>query len=205
MESSRITAVSGKAVSVPGDDIDTDRIIPARFLMCVTFDGLRDRAFEDDRRAAKQRGALHPFDDPAFTEAEILIVNENFGCGSSREHAPQALARWNRGIRAIVGQSFAGIFFGNCTTLGIPCLTAEPADARALMEVNRNHPAIEMRIDLESMQARLGELEIALSMPENARQQMLEGRWNPTLELLEAKEQIETRAASLPYFNGWKR
>ncbi len=204
MENSRITSVTGRAVSVPGDDIDTDRIIPARFLMCVTFDGLRDRAFEDDRQAAKQRGELHPFDDPAFAEAEILIVNENFGCGSSREHAPQALARWNRGIRAIVGQSFAGIFFGNCTTLGIPCLTAGPDEVRALMEANRNHPGTEMRVDIESMQARLGELTVALSMPEGARKQMLEGRWNPTLELLESREQIEARAASLPYFNGWK-
>ena len=204
MESSRITAVTGKALSVPGDDIDTDRIIPARFLVCVTFDGLRDRAFEDDRKAAKQRGELHPFDDPAFAEAEILIVNENFGCGSSREHAPQALARWGRGIRAIVGQSFAGIFFGNCTTLGIPCLTARPADVRALMQANRSDAKAEMRVDLESMQARLGELTVPLSMPEGARKQMLEGRWNPTLELLAAKEQIQARAASLPYFRGWK-
>jgi 3-isopropylmalate/(R)-2-methylmalate dehydratase small subunit len=204
MEGSRITRVVGKAVSIPGGDIDTDRIIPARFLMCVTFDGLRNRAFEDDRQAARLRGETHPLDDPAFTRARILLVNKNFGCGSSREHAPQALRRWNQGIRAIVGESFAEIFFGNCTTLGIPCLTADERSLRALMQANRRDPEAELGLDLQSMQARLGPHTVSLSMPEGTRQQLLEGRWDPTLELLEAREQIEAWAASLPYFDGWK-
>ena len=147
----KVLSVTGKAVTVRGNDIDTDRIIPARFLRCVSFDGLTGHAFEDDRLQLKEAGKVHAFDEPKFQDAEILIGGSNFGCGSSREHAPQALKRWNKGIKAIVAESFAEIFFGNCTTLGIPCVTADEADLEKLMAANEAEPTAEVTVDLEKM------------------------------------------------------
>jgi 3-isopropylmalate/(R)-2-methylmalate dehydratase small subunit len=141
----KIERVQGRALAVPGDDIDTDRIIPARFLKAVTFDGLEAHAFEDDRKEAAGKGRRHPFDDPAAKNAAVLLVNANFGCGSSREHAPQAL--WRRGIRAIVGESFAEIFFCNSLMMGLPCLTASRADVGRLMEIARTSPGVEFDVD----------------------------------------------------------
>src|SRR5688572_16586674 len=130
----KITQIDGRGIPLRGNDIDTDRIIPARFLVTVTFDGLDQHVFEDDRRSAQ-----HPFDDPRYQGASVLVVNSNFGCGSSREHAPQALQRW--GIKAVLGESFAEIFFGNSAMIGMPCVTAAPTDVQAIMERVERNPA----------------------------------------------------------------
>lgn len=140
MEDPRRNQITAKALPLPGDDIDTDRIIPARFLRCVTFDALGPHAFEDDRIEARKQGTTHPFDAPQFQEARILLAGRNFGCGSSREHAPQALARWNQGIQVIIGLGFAQIFFGNCLSIGLPCLTTELEALDAMMEKARQNP-----------------------------------------------------------------
>lgn len=195
--------IIGKAVTVGGSDIDTDRIIPARYLKCVTFDGLGEHAFEDDRAQLRDAGSAHPFDIPEFADAQILLVCKNFGCGSSREHAPQALMRWNKGIRAIVGVSFAEIFFGNCLTLGIPCVTTDEQSIKRLAKANHNDPKLEFRVDLREMKVLYGDESIAVSMPQAAREALTSGRWNPTLELLYSKDKIATTAAQLPYFGGW--
>jgi 3-isopropylmalate/(R)-2-methylmalate dehydratase small subunit len=198
---SKIVSVTGRAVTVRGNDIDTDRIIPARFLRCVSFDGLTGHAFEDDRLQLKAAGKVHPFDDTKFENAEILVGGSNFGCGSSREHAPQALKRWNKGIKAIVAESFAEIFFGNCTTLGIPCVTANAKDLAKLMNANEADPAAEVTVDLEKMVVTFGSAAVPVTMPDGPRQQLLKGCYDPTVELLSAKGEIEKTAASIPYFN----
>jgi 3-isopropylmalate/(R)-2-methylmalate dehydratase small subunit len=195
--------IAGPAVAVRGDDIDTDRIIPARYLMCVTFEGLAGRAFEDDRAQLRQAGTPHPFDQSAFAQAQILLVGKNFGCGSSREHAPQALARWQKGIRAIVGESFAAIFFGNCLTLGIPCVTTDAESISSLMRACESDPKREFCLDLRQMRVHHGADSVAVFMPEGPRRQLMEGRWDPTLELLRVRDEIAATAAKLPYFNGW--
>ena len=197
------TIITGPAMPLRGHDIDTDRIIPARFLKCVVFDGLGDHVFEDDRRQEQSGRSVHPFDDPRFAAARILLVNRNFGCGSSREHAPQAIMRWGQGIRAIVGESFAEIFFGNCTALGMACVTADPAAIVALMERAEREPALPFTLDLPANRITAGDLTFPVAMPAGARQQLVDGRWDTTGELLEARADIETVAARLPYFGGW--
>jgi 3-isopropylmalate/(R)-2-methylmalate dehydratase small subunit len=196
-----IKKVEGKGIAVHGNDIDTDRIIPARFLRCVSFDGLKGHAFEDDRLQLKESGKVHPFDNPAFADAEILAGGSNFGCGSSREHAPQALARWNKGIKAVVAESFAEIFFGNCTTLGIPCVTADAAEIAGLMESIEQNPNVDVRLNLEDMTVTVGDKSISVSMPEGPRQQLLKGCYDPTMELLSVKDDIFNTAKRLPYFS----
>ena len=198
---SEIKKVVGKGIAVHGNDIDTDRIIPARFLRCVSFDGLKGHAFEDDRLQLKEAGKVHPFDNPAFQDAEILVGGSNFGCGSSREHAPQALARWNKGIKAIVAESFAEIFFGNCTTLGIPCVTADAASVRRFMAAVDADPNVAVQLDLESMKVTFGDESIAVSMLEGPRQQLLQGCYDPTMELLSVKDNILGAAQKIPYFS----
>src|SRR5438876_2530381 len=146
-----ITSITGRAVNVPGNDIDTDRIIPARFMKCVTFDGLGEYAFYDVRKNADGSDKPHPLNDPRFKGASILLSGANFGCGSSREHAPQALYRF--GFRAVIAESFAEIFFGNCTTLGIPCVVAAPADIRALADEIERVPNLEVTVDLHEERA----------------------------------------------------
>jgi 3-isopropylmalate/(R)-2-methylmalate dehydratase small subunit len=193
-----VERVAGRGCVLRADDIDTDRIIPARFLRCVTFDGLGEHAFEDDRVQAKGN---HTLDDRRFAGAAILVVGQNFGCGSSREHAPQALMR--RGFRAFVGGSFAEIFAGNCTALGLPCATLAPADLARLMDSIDLDPAQELVLDLRArtLASRAGLL--ACGIAEGARQQLLEGTWNATAVLLEAGPAIEATAARLPYVNGY--
>ena len=196
--------ISGRAVSVRGNDIDTDRIIPARFLKCVVFDGLGEHAFEDDRLGLKNEGKVHPFDEPKFAGAEVLLVNKNFGCGSSREHAPQAIMRWGKGIKGIVGESFAEIFFGNCVALGIPCVVANEADIQKLQDAAEADPNASFTVDLDKLTVSSGALTVPVQLPDGVRQQFLEGRWDSTAELMSAQAEIEKTAASLPYFNHWK-
>jgi len=203
MEDSRRIVLSGPAVSIRGASIDTDRIIPARFLKCVVFDGLGAHAFEDDRAQVAEQGGTHPLDDPRFAGARILFVNQNFGCGSSREHAPQALARWQKGITAIVGESFAEIFFGNCMALGIPCVTASPADVEAMMALNEREPSREFRLDLRTLELSSGGESIPIGCPDGPRNQLLDGIWDSTGELLAAREDVLQTASRLPYFGGW--
>jgi 3-isopropylmalate/(R)-2-methylmalate dehydratase small subunit len=199
MASEKILRVAGRACVLRGNDIDTDRIIPARFLRCVRFDGLGEHAFEDDRAQAK---GDHPLDDERFRGAKILIVGHNFGSGSSREHAPQALMR--RGFRAFVGGSFAEIFAGNCTALGLPHCTLADADLSTLMEAVELSPDAEVSLDVEAgtLTSRAGT--VRARIPEGARLQLLEGTWNATAVLLEAGDAIEATATRLPYLNGYR-
>ena len=193
-----ITSITGKAVVLSGNNIDTDRIIPARFLKCVSFDGLGAQVFADDRKEAGE----HPFDQPENQGANILFVNRNFGCGSSREHAPQALMRW--GIRAVVAESFAEIFYGNCLALGIPCLTASHASVLSLQEQLIADPDQELSLllataSLETSRGQLWQLEL-----QTGPQQMLaSGQWDATSQLLSHDAELARTAASLPYINGF--
>jgi 3-isopropylmalate/(R)-2-methylmalate dehydratase small subunit len=196
-----IRRVSGTMLPLRGDDIDTDRIIPARFLVSITFDGLGAHAFEDDRRSLKAKGETHPFDDTRFSGARILLVNRNFGCGSSREHAPQALLRG--GIKAVVGESFSEIFFGNAVAIGLPCVTA-PHDAvvelQALAEMTKGAA---LSLDLEKKTLAGGGMSVLVSIPENAREAFLSGNWDGTSMLLERFGEVEAVAARLPYIAGF--
>jgi len=199
-EETVIAKVTGRAVPVRGNDIDTDRIIPARFLRCVVFDGLGPHSFEDDRLGLKAKGHLHAFDEPRFQGASILFVNKNFGCGSSREHAPQALMRW--GIKAIVGESFAEIFFGNCVSLGIPCLTADEAALGRLSTAAEKDPQAQWTIDIAAGTVS-GPVKESAAIPAGPRSQFLSGRWNSLNELLIDLPGVEKVAAGLPYVSGW--
>jgi 3-isopropylmalate/(R)-2-methylmalate dehydratase small subunit len=195
---SQVVSVSGRAVPLVGDDIDTDRIIPARFLKCVTFDGLGEHAFEDDRAQLKGE---HPFDQPQYQGAEILVANRNFGCGSSREHAPQAIAKW--GIKALIGESFAEIFFGNCVAMGIPCVTASAEGVKALQGAIAANPQTPITLNLDTMQATCGDLSVPVEMGAGPRQMFLSGSWDATGQLVSQGEQIKATAARLPYMT-WK-
>lgn len=189
--------IVGRAVCMPGNDIDTDRIIPARFLRCVTFEGLEEHVFEDDRK----QNPGHPFDQDRNQGATVLIVGENFGCGSSREHAPEALRRW--GIQGIVGKSFAEIFIGNCTALGVPCLTLDGPDVDWLLKAVSKNPEQEVTLDIEDRQVRFGDKALAAKMSESHYRQLTTGTWNATAVLLEAEEAIDRVAKSLPYIAGY--
>lgn len=193
---SQVKTISGQAIAVVGDDIDTDRIIPARFLRCVTFDGLGEHAFADDRT---QANGQHPFDLNQYQGANILLVNNNFGCGSSREHAPQALSKW--GIKAIVGQSFAEIFLGNCGAIGVPCVTAEPEQIKQLQASINDNPETNIAVDLETMSVKSDNLSFPVKMNEGSRQMFLKGTWDNCGQLLSNVAMIQTSAAKLPYIN----
>jgi len=203
MNDTRRITITGRGIPLRGNDIDTDRIIPARFLRTVTFDGLGEHAFEDDRAALERVGKKHPFDDARFASAEILFVNKNFGCGSSREHAPQALARWGKGIKALVGESFAEIFYGNCIALGIPCPVVSAAAIEQLMSAVEQDPGATARVDLETRQVSVGELSLPFELAEGPRRQFLEGRWDSTTELLAARDQVLERLEQIPYIRGF--
>jgi 3-isopropylmalate/(R)-2-methylmalate dehydratase small subunit len=193
--------LAGTAIVLRGEDIDTDQIIPARFLKGVTFADLGQHAFADARRALRDRGDLHPFDVPTRRSARVLLVNRNFGCGSSREHAAQALRRW--GIAAVVGESFGEIFAGNCLALGVPCLRVTRdaiADLQDLAEADSSRSFV---IDLEESMIRTGNLAVVVEQPEGARLRLLDGSWDATAFLLNAGDAIERAASRLPYLNGW--
>jgi 3-isopropylmalate/(R)-2-methylmalate dehydratase small subunit len=197
-------------VALVGNDIDTDRIIPARFLKCVTFDGLAEGAFADDRT---ELAGAHPFDRPEHQGATILVVNDNFGCGSSREHAPQALMRW--GIRAVIGESFAEIFFGNCLALGIPGLTITPADATTLQRAIGATPAALLTLDVEALRVQLdpqpsdatpaarGSLDLPLQLAAGPHSMLVSGQWDGTSQLVAHDAELRATASRLPYLAGF--
>ncbi|PYM69912.1 MAG: 3-isopropylmalate dehydratase small subunit [Candidatus Rokuibacteriota bacterium] len=189
--------ISGRGIPVTGNDIDTDRIIPARFLKAVTFEGMGEHAFED----AKKQNPEHPFNQKVYEGASVLVVGQNFGCGSSREHAPQALMRW--GIQAIVGGSFGEIFFGNCVMLGIPCLVASQADLEWLQKAIERAPQTPVLVDVEKQEVRFGDRVIKATVPDGPRNQLVAGTWDSTAVLLEAGAAIEATAAKLPYVKGY--
>ncbi len=191
---SEIKTISGRGMPLVGNDIDTDRIIPARFLKCVTFDGLGAHVFADDR---KQLDGAHPIDQPHHQGANILVVNRNFGCGSSREHAPQAIAKW--GIEAIVGESFAEIFFGNCVALGVPCVKVDSETAQTLQQRLTDNPQAEVSVDLVSMQVTCGDFSAAIEMADGPRKMFVTGQWDATGQLVAQAEQTKATAAKLPY------
>ncbi|MFH5804623.1 3-isopropylmalate dehydratase small subunit [Alienimonas sp. DA493] len=199
---SPVTQIVAPGIPLPGDDIDTDRIIPARFLRCVTFDGLGDHAFEDDR----QQDPNHPFDDPRFApDADgaggVLVTGNNFGCGSSREHAPQSLMR--AGVKAIVAGSFAEIFAGNCTNLGVACVTADPAVRAELIRLIRANPDAELTVDLKALTVSLrGEL-FPIAMADSAREALLTGQYDFLAQLLEAAPEVKTAGERVPYLAGF--
>lgn len=194
-----ITTITGRGIPLLLDDIDTDRIIPARYLRCVTFDGLGEHVFEDDR----QQKSDHPFNLPQYRGASVLIAGRNFGCGSSREHAPQALVRW--GIKAIVGESFAEIFFGNCTQNGIPCVTAAAADLAAIAAVLAADPSSVVTVDLQAKRVSAGKLSFGCQMQEGARQSLVTGNWDFLGQLLDGSKQIADTATRLPYLSGFAK
>lgn len=196
MPLNKITSITGKAVPVAGADMDTDRIIPARFLKCITFDELAGTMFYDERFNANGSSKGHPIDDPKHAGAAIILGGENFGCGSSREHAPQAIRR--SGIKAIVAESFAEIFFGNSTGIGLPCVCASHADLQKAMELTASTPETEWNIDLTTMTLTTPSVSIALRMPAEQREALTQGRWDAVVELMNAPEKVEQLAASLP-------
>ncbi len=198
----RIESISGTGLPLRGDNIDTDRIIPARFLRSVSFEGLEEHLFADDRAQADGAApGTHPVSNPRYKGASILIVNANFGCGSSREHAPQAIHR--RGINAVIGQSFSEIFFGNSVALGMPCVTASVEDVQRLQTLVEQEPATQIAIDLTTLTATFPGGSMSISLPPAAREAFVSGGWDATGLLLDRYEEIERVAASLPYVAGW--
>lgn len=193
----KITKVSGQAVYLPGDDIDTDRIIPARFMKCITFDGLGEYAFFDVRKNEDGSNKEHVLNNPRFAKATILLTGSNFGCGSSREHAPQALAK--AGFRGIVAESYAEIFFGNCTTLGLPCFSAPRERIREIAAAVEADPELEVELNLETNEIRCGGKTIKAGLRESARKSLVDGRWDPIAELIEGRELVEETAKRLHY------
>ena len=197
MSLKKILKVTGTCVPAAGDDVDTDRIIPARYLKCVTFEGLGEFLFYDVRFDEKGRPKNFPLNDARFTGATILIAGRNFGCGSSREHAPQAIYRY--GFRAIVAESYAEIFFGNSTTLGLPCVTVSRHDLGRIRNIVESEPKSEMTVDLTKETIRLGSDEFPASILPSARDALINGRWDPIAELLEARASVEERVGQMSY------
>ena len=191
----RFSQINGKCISLIGDDIDTDRIIPARFLKCINFDSLGESVFDDDRKILKGK---HPFDLECNKGASILIVNSNFGCGSSREHAPQALMRW--GIKVIIGESFADIFYSNCIAIGIPCFTL-PRSTIKTIQKRIDNKFLFLEIDLFKSTALAKDLKLNLEIKESSKKMFLSGEWDATSTLLENASLIEKKMHGLPYVN----
>lgn len=195
---SQIKQISGQGIPLVGNDIDTDRIIPARYLRCVTFDGLGEQAFADDRT---QANGQHPFDLPQYQNANILVVNGNFGCGSSREHAPQSLYRW--GIKGIIGESFAEIFLGNCIAIGLPCVTLDSASVQRIQTAIQDNPSVTLTIDLTAMTVTCGDATFDATINEGAKQMFVQGTWDNCGQLMQNETAIKTTASKLPYI-AWK-
>lgn len=210
---SRRARISGRGIPLAGDDIDTDRIIPARYLREITFESLGQYAFYDERfdekgrekpwPASDKREGSHPLNDKRFKGGTVLLVNRNFGCGSSREHAPQSLMRM--GIQAFVGESFAEIFSGNCTALGLPAARVSPQDAAALQEIVGADPAVALTIDLESRTITAGGKSFSFTMPESDRRSLVTGEWDTTAVLLANERHVRETARRIPYVSGFGR
>lgn len=197
MALAKITSVTGRAVNVPGNDIDTDRIIPARFMKCVTFDGLGEFLFYDVRKQLDGAEKLHPLNEPRFKGATILLSGANFGCGSSREHAPQAIAKY--GFKAVIAENFAEIFFGNSTTLGMPCVTASREDIAKIAAFTEANSQDEVVIDLVKLEVRFGGQTVKIAQRESARDALVNGRWDAIGELIDGLPAVKITAAKLPY------
>ncbi len=196
-ESLAILTLDGRGLPLRGEDIDTDRIMPARFLRVTSFEGLERHVFEDDRRADPS----HPFDDPRYRGAAILVVNRNFGCGSSREHAPQGLSRF--GIKAVVGESFSEIFQGNAAMIGMPCFAAAAADVERLQRLIERAPETPMTVRVDALTVTAGDMTVTAALPPALRDAFMTGQWNPTATLLDRFEQVRAVAARLPYIAGF--
>jgi 3-isopropylmalate/(R)-2-methylmalate dehydratase small subunit len=192
-----VNVITGRGIPLRGDDIDTDRIMPARFLRATSFDGLERHLFEDDRATRPD----HPFNDARFAGATLLVVNSNFGCGSSREHAPQGLVR--AGIRAIVGESFSEIFQGNAAMLGVPCFAAERQAIERLQTLIEQTPDLTIAARVDSGLITAGPLRLAAALPAALRDGFLSGQWNPTAMLLDRFDEVRAVADRLPYLNGF--
>jgi 3-isopropylmalate/(R)-2-methylmalate dehydratase small subunit len=197
----KITNVKGTAVRIRGNDIDTDRIIPARYLKEVTFARMGDYPFFDERFDDSGNLKQHPFNDPEYKGASLLFVNNNFGCGSSREHAPQALYRY--GINAIVGESFAAIFAGNCTMMGLPTVTVGEAEIEKLMQAVENDPKTIFSLDIQAKNISFGEHKIPVDLPETYRSALTSGSWDSTALLRANLDEVKKTAAKLPYMNNF--
>jgi len=197
MALAKITSVTGRGVYVPGADIDTDRIIPARFMKCVTFDGLGEFAFYDVRKTEDGQDREHPLNDPRFKGASVLLTGPNFGCGSSREHAPQALYRF--GFRTVIAESFAEIFFGNCTTLGIPCVIATADQIKTLAAAVEANPALEITVDVDKLTVSYGDQSFPATTTDSARDALISGKWDASGELLEHQDAVAAKMKQL----GW--
>jgi len=197
MALAKVTSVTGRGVTVPGNDIDTDRIIPARFMKCVTFDGLGEFLFHDVRKNADGSDKNHPLNEARFKGATVLLSGLNFGCGSSREHAPQAIQKY--GFKAIIAEGFAEIFFGNCTTLGMPCLVAKREDIARISDAVNADPSLEITLDLVAREIRFGSQVVAATLRESDRDALINGRWDAIGELLDGKAAIQETAKKLPY------
>jgi 3-isopropylmalate/(R)-2-methylmalate dehydratase small subunit len=198
----RVTQITGRGLPLRGNDIDTDRIIPARFLKSISFEGLETHLFEDDVAQAREQKAGHALVDPAYERASILVVNRNFGCGSSREHAPQAIRR--KGFLAVVGESFSEIFFGNSVALGMPCVTGAAADVARLQSTIEQAPEVDITIDIGAEELLCGDWRMAITLPAAARESFLDGSWDATGLLLDRFEEVEATKQRLPYVNGWR-
>jgi len=203
MSIEKITEISGTGLPLRGDSIDTDRIIPARFLKSISFEGLEQHLFEDDRLQADAEAAgTHPGSNPVYAGSTVLLVNANFGCGSSREHAPQAIRRW--GIRAVVGESFSEIFFGNSVALGLPCLTAAHDDIDRLQTAVERDPSTMITVNLDTETISGGTITAKATLPSAARESFLDGTWDATALLLDRFEEVEEVVGRLPYVTGWR-
>jgi 3-isopropylmalate/(R)-2-methylmalate dehydratase small subunit len=193
----KISLVKGQGVYVPGNDIDTDRIIPARFMKCITFNGLGEYLFYDVRHDENGEEKEHSLNDPTYANANIMISDANFGCGSSREHAPQSLYR--AGFRAIIAGNFAEIFFGNATNLGMPCVSIEDADRKRLVDLLNQSPNQTLSVDVSSLKIRLGDHQFDCELRTGARDSLLNGTWDPLDELLTNRPAIDRTSNSLGY------
>jgi len=197
----KITKINGTAIPVRGNDIDTDRIIPARYLKEVTFARMGEYPFFDERFDEAGKPKSHPFNEPKYKGASILLVNQTFGCGSSREHAPQALFRF--GIQAIVGESFAAIFAGNCTIMGVPTVTVSHDQVELMMKSVEQAPQTQFSVDIEQKTISFGEHRIAIDLPETYRSALTSGSWDSTAMLRSNLDQVKKTASKLPYMSGF--
>ncbi len=201
MAGETVSTINGPGIPLRGSDIDTDRIIPARFLKCVTFDGIGEHAFKDDIKGLAQKGETHPFADERFAGAAILVANKNFGCGSSREHAPQSLKRW--GIQAIIAESYSEIFYGNCVSLAMPCFTADHDTCARIQSIIEDNPAAELGISVSAATISIGGELIQLEIQPGAQGQFLDGSWDARAGLLENLDGVKEVAAKIPYVSNY--